>query len=69
MERTTATNVQLRLYSDSARSTLVDTLDVTVSSSRTYQYIFGATSYNDGYSVYITYDVENLDLTGGGGDY
>ena len=24
-------------------------------------------AYNDGYSVYITYDVENLDLTGGRG--
>jgi RHS repeat-associated protein len=49
VERTAADTVELRLYSDAGRTTLVDTLVVDdVNSARTWRYLFAANSYNDG---------------------
>jgi len=52
------------IYSDSARTTLVDTLVVTLQEKTDFRYLFGLMSYNDGATDVQTGYVENLtDLT------
>jgi len=60
VERTADTTVECRIYSDSARTTLVDTLSVAIASGRTWRYLLGCNSYNDSSADAISFDVENL---------
>ncbi len=60
--RTSETSCENRIYSNEAKTVLVDTLVVAVTSGRRYRYIFGTNSYNDASGDLATYDVENLDL-------
>ncbi|MCX5653733.1 MAG: discoidin domain-containing protein [Planctomycetota bacterium] len=59
VSRPTADSIELAIYSNAARTTLLDTLSVTVNSGRTWRYLFGADSYNSGSgSDTISFDVE-----------
>lgn len=61
-ERTSETAVELRIYSDASRETLVDTLSVTITSGRRYQHVFGWAIRFMGTPSYPRLDLENLDL-------
>jgi len=60
IERASDTSIELRIYSDSDRSTLVDTLSVSVAAGRAWRYLLACNSYNDSQADAITFDVENL---------
>ena len=60
VERTADTTVECRIYSDLGRTTLVDTLSVSVTSGRTWRYLVACNSYNDNEADAISFDVENL---------
>ncbi len=63
IERTSVTAIELRIYSDSGRTTLIDTLTQSIPSEVSYRYIYSAMSTNSGHSGrIITFDSENLDL-------
>ena len=64
-ERTGDTTMVLRIYSDAAHTSLLDTLAVAVPAGDSYRYVFAAMSYNTGTNLYLYYDVENLDLNEG----
>jgi len=65
IERTGETALQCEIYSDASRTTLVDTLSVSLPSGRRYRYVFAVNSYNDGGSDTFTGYVANLDLKEG----
>jgi len=48
IQRTSETNVRCRLYSDSARTILVDTLTIAITSGDRHRYIYGLVSYDNG---------------------
>jgi len=54
--------VTLQIYSDAARTTLVDTLTVSIPSAHTYRYVFAAVSYNTATAHSATAIIRNLDL-------
>ena len=56
------TSLDLRIYSNSARTTLVDTLSVTIASGRTYRYVFAVVSHDYNDNDTISFDVKDLDL-------
>jgi RHS repeat-associated protein len=60
VERTADTTVECRIYSDLGRTTLVDTLSVSVTSGRVWRYLVACNSYNDNEADAISFDVENL---------
>ena len=60
-----AGTVRLQVFSDAARTRLVDTLTVAVGAARTWRYLFGANSYNDGTTGTLSFDVEHLGLARG----
>ena len=62
IERTGETVLDVRIYSDSGRTTLTDTISVAVPYGRRYQYIFGTNSWNDGRTEVGSLDVENLNI-------
>ena len=62
VERTGDTTCEARIYSDSDRTSLVDTVRVAVPSGRAYQYIFGVNSYVTGSGLDSSFTVEDLDL-------
>jgi len=63
IERTEDTKIELRIYSDSNRTTLLDTLRQDVPTGDSYRYVFGFNNWNEG-SQYRnpTLDIYNLDL-------
>jgi len=63
-ERTGDTTATLKIYSDAARTTLLDTLLQNVPSGRSYRYIWGFNSNNAAAATgqIAAIDVENLDL-------
>ena len=61
-ERTTPTTLDLRIYSDAARLTLLDTLQVAVNAARSYRYVFAVVSYTDPAGVHMSFDFANLAL-------
>jgi len=67
-ERTGETTMQLRVYSDADRTSLLNTMSVPLVSGRCFRYVFGTNCF-DGAGTYaaITGDMENLDLNEGGG--
>ena len=62
VERTTSTHVECRIYSNPSRTTLIDTISLSINYTDKYRYIFGTNSYNDGYSDSISCDIEYLNL-------
>jgi len=65
-ERTGDTTFELRIYSDAARTTLLDTLTLAIASGRSYRYVYGIISNNDRKADRAAKgDVENLDLNEG----
>jgi hypothetical protein len=50
------------LYSDAGRTTVLDTIAVTIANGRTYQYGIEVNSHNGGITAAISYKVANLDL-------
>lgn len=61
-KRTADITFEHRIYSDSGRESLVDTLAVAVPSGRAYQHVMACVSLNDGQARSITGEIENLDL-------
>jgi len=66
VERSAAT-LTLTIYTDLSRTTVLDTLTISVSASRTYRYVFAVNSNHIGNADAINGDVANLDLQEGGG--
>jgi len=62
IERTSETDIEARIYSDSGRTTLVDTISTTITSGRRYRYIMPASSYHVGQAQEAFATVANLDL-------
>jgi len=62
IERTSDTSISCRIYSDAARTNLLDTLTVAITAGRTYRYIFAANSTNLGTGYAFSCDIENLHL-------
>jgi len=57
----------VRIYSDSARTTLVDTLSITLhTSKKDYEYLYGAQSLDASGAGVLTSYVQDLDLQEGG---
>lgn len=63
-------SAECHIYSDSGRTTLLETLSVTLSeSTRTYQYVYGFAGYSTASGNYASSGyLENLTLSGGVGD-
>lgn len=60
--------IYLRIYSDSGRTTLLDTLSVTLhTSKKDFQYIYATNTLNSGTTSSHTGYVQNLDLAPSGG--
>lgn len=62
VERTGDTTAESRIYDDSGRTSLVDTLNVSVTAGRSWRNLFGCVSYNTATGETVTFDFENLDL-------
>lgn len=57
------TSLTCKIYSDSARTNLIDTLSLTLHSNWNFRYIFVANTFNDGSGIRPMHsDIENLDL-------
>lgn len=66
--RTSETAVSCEIYTDSARTSLFDTIATTITSGRRYRYAELAISYNNSASNQgVTTDISNLDLNEAGG--
>lgn len=57
----TGTALTCKIYSDSARTTLLDTLSLTLQADHDFRYVFGCDTYHSG-SGAMNVDIENLDL-------
>lgn len=67
IERTGETSIECRIYDDLGRTNLLDTLSIGLTNGRRYRYVWGMNCWNSADSGFrATYDVENLDLNGGG---
>lgn len=64
-ERTSETAVETRVYDDSGRTSLVDTISTAIPSGRRYQYVYGMAGHNSSANYAFSFDIENLDLLGG----
>jgi len=61
----TGKNLTCNIYSNSNRSTLVDTLYLNLHEDHNFQYVYGCCTYSGGQaSQYMNIDVENLNLFG-----
>jgi len=60
VSRSEAGDIVVAIYSDSGRTTLVQTLSVETNANRSWRYLFALDSYNDGTSHTVSVDVENL---------
>jgi hypothetical protein len=54
------TSLTCKIYSDSARTILLDTLSLTLHADHKFRYLFGCNTYNDGNANVCTLDIENL---------
>lgn len=50
LQRTSETNAQCRIYTDAARTILLDTLNISVTSGDRHRYLFAANSYDSGHA-------------------
>ena len=60
------TDLTCKIYSDSSRLTLLDTLNLTLHADHTFRYNFVANTWNDGTNEHMDVDVDYLSLTGSG---
>jgi hypothetical protein len=58
----TGTALTCKIYSDSARTTLLTTLSLALHADHKFRYIFAAYTYNAPSAVHNDIDIENLDL-------
>lgn len=56
------TSLTCKAYSDSGRTTLLDTLTLTLHSDYTFRYLYGCNTYNSGGANVCTLDIENLTI-------
>lgn len=56
------TSLTCKIYSDSDRTNLLDTLSLTLHGDWQFQYVFSAITNNTGSTDYFIVDIENLDL-------
>ena len=56
------TSLTCKIYSDSARTNLLETLNLTLHGDWSFRYIFACNTYNSGHTYHMNVDVENLDL-------
>lgn len=54
--------VSLKIYSDSARTTLLDTLTTTISASATFRYLYAMSSLYTNFNSGCSYYVENVEI-------
>lgn len=57
-----STSLTCKIYSDSARTNLLDTLSLTIT-DKSYRYVFACNTYNDGNAIQATTDIEKLALS------
>jgi len=63
VERTAANAIQCRIYSDEARTSLVDTISIALTGERAYRYLYAVNSRNnDASASSVTFVLEDLDL-------
>ena len=64
----TGTTLTMKVYSDSARTNLLDTLALTLHADHTFRYVYGSSThwYSDANILTETLDIDNLDLQEGG---
>ena len=55
-------NLTCTIYSDPARTNLLNTLSLTLHADHNFRYVFAAVTYNNGQTYADDLDVENLDL-------
>ncbi|MDY6888281.1 MAG: hypothetical protein SVV88_11680 [Pseudomonadota bacterium] len=58
----TGTSVSCKVYSDSARTSLLTTLSFTLQADHSFRYMFPANTWNSGDNIYADNDIDNLDL-------
>lgn len=56
------TSLTCKIYSDSARTTLITTLSLTLHADHKFRYIFSANVWNNANARHYTIDIENLNL-------
>ena len=56
------TALTCKIYSDSARTTLLNTLSLTLQADHSFRYIFAANTQNEAVARNFDLDIENLDL-------
>lgn len=56
------TDLTCKIYSDSERTSLLDTLSLTLQADHSFRYVFACNSYNVGSGQSNDLDIENLDL-------
>jgi len=56
------TSLKCEIYSNAARTNLLETLEVTVGATEAYRYIYACSSWNTGIINTQEVDIENLDL-------
>ncbi|MEA3226722.1 MAG: hypothetical protein U9Q07_12300 [Planctomycetota bacterium] len=62
IDRPSATQVRCRIYSDSSRTTLVDTLTDTTTSGRTWDHFFAVNAWNGTPEGTVSFEVESLHI-------
>lgn len=65
--RTSETALQIQIYSDAAKTTLVDTMSVALTSGRRYQYLFAANGQDEALTNSLAASIEDFDLNEAGG--
>lgn len=58
----TGTAATCKIYSDSARTSLIETLQLTLHGDWNWRYVFGCNTNNDGNDYFITTDIDDLNL-------
>jgi len=56
------TALTCKIYSDSARTTLLDTLSLVLHANHSFRYVFACNTYNDGSANLQNNDIDNLSL-------
>ena len=55
-------DLSCEIYSDSERTTIITTLNLTLHKDHHFRYIYACNSFHDGYSQFFNDDIENLNL-------
>lgn len=63
------TSLTCKIFSDRARTTLVDTLSLTLQADHTLRYLYAANTWNSGNALDLELDIDNLDIHTLNADY